>query len=62
MQCPEKCRNCQRLHHCAIRVREWVKNIEILMSKKHEKGDGERMAEEIINYMNNDFMGGINAK
>ena len=62
MPCPEKCTNCQKINHCPIRVREWVKNIEILMSKRHEKGEGERMAEEIINYMQRDFMDGIHAK
>ncbi len=46
-------------HSCFIRVQEWVKNIEVIMSKKHEPGEGKAMAEEVIRYMNVDFMGGI---
>jgi hypothetical protein len=42
------------------RSKEWLKNINTLLSKKRDKGEGGRMAEEIINYMNRDFMGGIN--
>jgi hypothetical protein len=44
---------------CIIRVHEWVKGIETIMSKKRDKGAGEEMAEEFINYMQREFMGGI---
>jgi hypothetical protein len=31
------------------------------MDKKREKGEGERMAEEVISYIQDEFYGGINA-
>ena len=33
------------------RSKEWLKSINTLLSKKRSKGEGERMAEEIINFM-----------
>lgn len=47
--------------YCSIRAHEWLKNIEIILSKKREKGEGEEMAEQVIDYMLNSFMGGISA-
>jgi hypothetical protein len=47
-------------HSCFLRVQEWVKNIEVLMSKQRPKGEGQAMAEEVIEYMRKSFMGGIN--
>ena len=65
MDCPQKCRTCPRManqnnHSCFIRVQEWVKCIETIMSKTRLPGEGQAMAEEVISYMKNDFMGGIN--
>jgi hypothetical protein len=64
-QCPGKCRGCPKMsnpqnHSCFLRVQEWVKNIEVLMSKQRPKGEGQAMAEEVIEYMRKSFMGGIN--
>ncbi len=64
MECPQKCKQCPRMsnpknHSCQIRVKEWVKGIETILSKRRERGEGERMAEEVINYMTKEFMGGI---
>ena len=47
-------------HSCFIRVQEWVKCIETIMSKTRDKGEGQAMAEEVIRYMKDDFLGGIN--
>lgn len=66
MQCPEKCAICpktkNRDFYCDTRAKEWLKNIETIISKKREKGEGEAMAEEVIEYMQHSFMGGIYAK
>jgi len=47
------------LNHCQIRGKEWLKNIETLLSDKRAKGEGEHMADEIITYMQKYFMEGI---
>ncbi len=49
-----------RTHSCLIRVQEWVKSIETMMSKNRSPGEGQEMAEEVIRYMTTEFMGGIN--
>ena len=58
MNCLKKCQGCYKIEVCRIRGAEWMKNITLIMSKKRKKGEGVRMAEEIIDYMENKFMPG----
>lgn len=50
-----ECRGCRHVGNCKIRGREWIKNINLILSK----GLGKKGADEVINYMERDFMGGI---
>lgn len=51
----DACRGCPHLKNCQVRGREWIKGINTIM----RKGLGKKGAEEVIRYMNADFMGGI---
>jgi hypothetical protein len=61
----ESCRGCPRIKNpkvdgCEVRSKEWLKNINTLLSVENRpKGEGKQMAEDIIHYMKNEFMGGI---
>ena len=63
MQCPGQCKTCPRTRnrewYCNIRAKEWLKSIDTIMSKTRSQGEGQAMAEEIIKYMENEFMGGL---
>ena len=54
-QCPK----CRYLRDCKIRATEWMKGINTILdlSKTRAPGEGQRMAEELINYMTNEFKG-----
>jgi hypothetical protein len=58
-KCQQKCKECQQLDVCQIRMREWNKNIESLMNRKRNHPDGHLISEEIIEYMQKSFMGGL---
>jgi len=57
-----QCRGCRKLDHCSIRAKEWLAGIRSIYNfngQRRPKGEGKKKAEEIICYMNKDFMGGI---
>jgi hypothetical protein len=58
-KCPKKCKGCQQLDICKIRMREWTKHIEKIIGRKRKHPDGHLMAEEAIEYMQKSFMGGL---
>ncbi len=60
MTCLQKCKGCARLDYCKTRAEEWIRNIDVILNGyPRPKGEGQAMAEEIINYMQKDFLGGI---
>ncbi len=59
MECPKKCKGCRYLNYCKIRMHEWLKNIEVILSKRRTPDGGQLMADQAISYMRKDFMGGI---
>lgn len=42
--------------NCINRTREWNRGIETIMSKHRTQEEGQKMAEEVIYYMEHDFM------
>lgn len=54
----QECRGCGHVNNCRVRGREWIKNINLIM----ERGLGKKGADEVIHYMEHDFMGGIGKK
>ena len=52
----EACKNCQHFKSCKVRGKEWIKGINTILSSKH---GGKKQAQELINYMKYQFMGGI---
>jgi hypothetical protein len=59
------CKNCRVIiypekSNCEIRTREWMKGINNILSvSKRAPGEGVKMSFELIDYMQNDFMGGV---
>lgn len=51
----EACQPCQYKNNCKIRGKEWIKGIRSILQNKR----GLTGAEELINYMQNEFMGGL---
>ena len=46
--------------NCKLRTNEWQKGVDQIMNGwPRPKGEGKRMARELIRYMMNDFMGGV---
>ena len=59
IDCPKYCPTCEELHKtrtCSIRMKEWLKGINTILSKPRAKGEGTRMAGELINQMKHNFM------
>ena len=65
----DQCRGCQKIDYCGVRGKEWLRGIDRILDvdkafgfskwKPRPKGEGKKMAEEIIHYMQAEFMGGI---
>lgn len=55
-----KCQGCKHLKDCKVRAKEWIRNINMILSKKRSPGEGKKMAQDVIRYMNTEFMGGKN--
>jgi hypothetical protein len=58
----QKCQGCGHLKNCKVRGREWIKSINSIWNFRgpcRPPGEGKKMAEEAIHYMNHEFMGGI---
>lgn len=54
------CDGCDYVLACKTRGKEWIKGINIILeNRSRPKGEGKKMAQELINYMTNEFMGGI---
>ncbi len=51
----DKCQGCPKLKNCQIRGREWIKGINLIMANNR----GQKGADELIHYMQYEFMGGI---
>jgi hypothetical protein len=62
IDCPKNCHTCEELNKqrtCSIRMQEWLKGINTIISKKRPKGEGTRMANELIHFMKHEFMNQI---
>ncbi len=59
------CKNCRVMIYpektnCEVRTLEWMKGISNVLSVPHRpKGEGQKMAQDLIDYMTHDFMGGV---
>ena len=51
-----KCRGCEHFQNCQTRGYEWLKGINTILSRKREPGEGKKMAEDFIKYMDDEFM------
>lgn len=49
------CKKCIKLKYCKVRGKEWVKGINVILNKKL----GRKGAEELISFMQKEFMGGV---
>jgi hypothetical protein len=60
-----KCGSCRVITHsdrsnCRTRTAEWLAGINNILSVSHRpQGEGAKLAEQQIDYMTNDFMGGV---
>ncbi len=50
------CPGCQHRPNCSVRAHEWLKGINTILSQSRAPGEGQRMAEELIQYMKNEFI------
>jgi len=56
-ECTHKdCPSCNHRPNCKIRATEWLKGINTILSKPRAKGEGTKMAGELINHMKHNFM------
>jgi len=51
----EDCWGCPHVGNCKSRAKEWIKGINLILAKSL----GHKGADELIHYMNHEFMGGI---
>ncbi len=59
IDCPKYCHTCEELNKqriCSIRMQEWIKGINTILSKRRPKGEGTKIAGELIEHMNHNFL------
>lgn len=61
--CPQYCPTCTKFHSkdktkqaCPVRSKTWLEGINTILSSKRLPGEGTKLANELIHYMNNEFM------
>lgn len=55
----KKCSGCQELDKCKVRGYEWLKGINTILSNHRGPMEGKKIANELINFMQKEFYGGI---